>query len=81
LRIKRAPITGVQVTASSRDASMAKTILSARARKKTPVTPLRNAKGIKTTTGVMVLPTSANPTSRSAAPTAVWGEEPARTLA
>ena len=52
------------MTATTRDVSRAETIVRARARKKTPATPSRKAKGMKTTTGVSVLPTRAGPTSR-----------------
>ena len=49
---------GVRVSASNREVSKAETIVSASARKKTPVRPSRKASGMKTTTGVSVDPTS-----------------------
>ena len=53
----------MNVIATSREISREETIVRARARKKTPATPSRKAKGMKTTTGVSVLPTRAGPTS------------------
>ena len=56
-------MTGVQVTASTSEINSAITIVMASARKNTPATPSRNARGTNTTTGVSVLPTRAGPTS------------------
>ena len=65
---RRAQRAGVSVTAISSDVSSATTIVRARARKNTPGTPVRYASGMKTTTGVSVLPISGRPTSWNRAP-------------
>ena len=57
-RMNQAANDGVSVTASTSEVSSDTTIVSARARKKTPVIPSRNASGMNTTTGVSVEPTS-----------------------
>ena len=49
---------GVSVSARTSDASSDTTIVSASARKNTPVMPDKNASGMNTTTGVSVEPTS-----------------------
>ena len=45
---------GVSVSANTNDVSSDTTIVSARARKNTPTMPDKNARGMKTTTGVSV---------------------------
>ena len=50
---------GVRVTASTSEVSSDTTIVNANARKNTPATPVRNASGRNTTTGVNVEPISA----------------------
>ncbi len=62
---------GVRVTARTSDVSRATTMVRARARKKTPVIPLRKARGMKTTTGVRVEPTSGRTISLMASRMAV----------
>ena len=51
---------GVQVTASASDVSSETLMVTASARKKTPVTPVITISGMKTTTGVMVEPMQRN---------------------
>ncbi len=80
-RIRSWARAGVNVTATNREISSEETIVRARARKKTPGTPSRKARGMKTTTGVSVLPTRAGPTSRVTDRTACDGECPASSLA
>ena len=64
---------GVQVTARSRDVRSATVIVIASARKKLPVTPVTETSGRKTTTGVIVEPTSGTAISRKAR-RAAWRE-------
>ncbi len=60
----------MSVTASRSDVSSDTTIVSASARKKTPVMPSRNVSGMNTTTGVSVEPTSGRRISPMPASTA-----------
>ena len=62
-RMSKAAVTGVHVTAKSNETNSAITIVIASARKNTPATPSRKARGMKTTIGVSVLATRAGPTS------------------
>ena len=54
--------------ASTSEVSSATTMVSARARKNTPVIPSRKASGMNTTTGVRVEPTN----GRRSSPMPVW---------
>ncbi len=57
---------GVQVSARTSEVSSAAPTVTASARKKTPVTPVMEISGTKTTMGVMVEPTSGTRISRIA---------------
>ncbi len=69
-RVSHAASDGVSVTASTSEVSSETTIVSASARKNTPVMPRRNASGMNTTTGVSVDPTSGRKISPMPATTA-----------
>ena len=66
LRMKYWLRLGVQVSASAREVSSAIPIVTARARKKVPVTPVIEISGRNTTIGVTVEPTSGTVISRKA---------------
>ena len=69
---------GVKVTASASEVSRAAVMVRASARKKLPVTPVTAMRGRKTTTGVMVEPTSGVAISCSAMRMALSATGPRR---
>src|SRR5204862_4287588 len=71
--------TGVNVNASTNEVSNATLIVKAKDRKKTPVTPVSNANGKNTTTGVIVDPTIGAVISLIAACTASTRDSPRAT--
>ena len=75
-RINQAASDGVRVTASTSEVSSETTIVSASARKKTPVIPLRNANGMNTTTGVSVEATNGRKMSARPVTTASAWDRP-----